>query len=53
MMCPSRHAIVVTGGGTGSGIAKSIVESSPPAAIGAVAAPTGAPVLLGRSLGRR
>lgn len=31
MTCPSRHAIVVNGAGTGSGWAKSIVKSPEPA----------------------
>ena len=31
-MCPSRQAIVVTGGGSGSGMAKSMVNSPAPAA---------------------
>jgi hypothetical protein len=40
-MCAIRHAIVVTGGGVGSGIAKSMVNSPVPAAIGAAEVPRG------------
>ena len=41
MMCASRQAIVVTGAGTGSGDAKSIVHSPEPPDIGAVEVPRG------------
>ncbi|AKZ53449.1 hypothetical protein SAM23877_0400 [Streptomyces ambofaciens ATCC 23877] len=40
-MCASRQAIVVTGAGTGSGDAKSIVHSPEPAGIGAADVPRG------------
>ncbi len=40
-MCPSRQAIVVTGGGSGCGMAKSTVNSPAPTAIGAVPVPRG------------
>jgi hypothetical protein len=40
-MCPSRQAIVVTGGGSGGGMAKSMVKSPAPAATGAVPVPRG------------
>ncbi len=41
MMCPSRQAIVVTGAGTGWGIAKSMVNSPEPTCIGAADVPRG------------
>ena len=41
MMCPSRQAIVVTGAGSGSGMAKSMVNSPAPTSIGAVPVPRG------------
>ena len=40
-ICPSRQAIVVTGGGSGSGMAKSMVNSPAPTATGAVPVPRG------------
>jgi hypothetical protein len=41
MMCPSLQAIVVTGGGTGSGMAKSMVNSPAPTEMGAEPVPRG------------
>ena len=41
MTCPSRQAMVVKGGGSGSGNAKSMVISPPPACMGAVPVPRG------------
>jgi hypothetical protein len=41
MMCPSRQAIVVTGGGSGSGTAKSMANSPAPTWTGAVPVPRG------------
>ena len=41
MMCPSRHAMVVTGDGSGAGNSKSITRSPVPAAMAVVASARG------------